>query len=366
MSFLVLGIESSCDETSAAVVAAGREVRSSVVRSQIDLHRAFGGIVPELACRAHAETIVPVIDEALRRAEATPAEIGAVAVTHTPGLVGALLVGVSAAKAFALAQSKALIGVNHLAAHLYACRMGCPDLEDPCIGLVVSGGHTTLFHSRSPLDLRRLGGTLDDAAGEAFDKAAALLGLPFPGGPAIEAAARGGDPRAFAFPRTMLGRDSLDFSFSGVKTAVLYEVFGQSAFRGAPRAPGSPRANRRGKRAGRREVLAKAQAAAPPLPPQRRADLCASFQEAVVDVLVAKTLRAAEREGADRIAVGGGVACNARLREKLQAAAAERGLRVFFPPPAFCTDNAAMVAGLGFHLAKEGRFADLALDAVPT
>ncbi len=366
MGFLVLGIESSCDETSASVVENGQETLSTVVRSQIDLHRTFGGIVPELACRAHVETIVPVIDEALRRADVTPDAIGAVAVTHTPGLVGALLVGVSAAKAFALAHGKPLIGVHHLDAHLYACRMGCPELEDPCVSLVVSGGHTTLFHSRSPLDHRRLGGTLDDAAGEAFDKAAAILGLPFPGGPSIEKAARGGNPRAVDLPRTMLKRDSLDFSFSGVKTAVLYAVFGQAAFRGAPRKPGSPRANRKGKRASRREVVSAAQAAGRSIPPQRLADLCASFQEAVVDVLVAKTLRAAEREGVDRIAVGGGVACNGRLREKLGQAASARGMRAFFPPPAFCTDNAAMVAGLGFHLAKEGRFADLTLDAVPT
>jgi N6-L-threonylcarbamoyladenine synthase len=371
--YVVLGIESSCDETSAAVVADGREVRSAVVRTQIDLHRAFGGIVPELACRAHVETIVAVIEEALRQAgvprpgQPGPSSLDAVAVTHTPGLVGALLVGVSAAKAFALARGLPLVGVNHLHAHLYACRMGCAGLDYPCASLVVSGGHTSLFASRSPLEHRRLGGTRDDAAGEAFDKAAAILGLPFPGGPTIEKTARGGDPRAVAFPRTMLEKDSLDFSFSGVKTAVLYEVIGQAAFRGEPRKPGTPRANRKGGRASRRDVLAGPAAdAARRLSPRRLADLCASFQEAVVDVLVAKTLRAAEREGMDRIAVGGGVACNARLREKLQAAAAARGMRAFFPPPAFCTDNAAMVAGLGYSLAQAGRFAGLDLDAVPT
>jgi N6-L-threonylcarbamoyladenine synthase len=365
--FLVLGIESSCDETSAAVVADGREVRSAVVRSQIDLHRAFGGIVPELACRAHVETIVPVIAEALERAGASPTEIGAVAVTHTPGLVGALLVGVSAAKGFALAHGTPLVGVNHLEAHLYASRMGCPELDYPCVSLVVSGGHTSLFLSRSPLEHRRLGGTRDDAAGEAFDKAAAILGLPFPGGPSIEKTGRGGNPRAVAFPRTMLGKDSLDFSFSGIKTSVLYEAVGQAAFRGEPRKAGAPRANRSGGRPSRRQVLAgRGAGAGPAIPPQRLADLCASFQEAVVDVLVAKTLRAAAQEGTDRIAVGGGVACNGRLREKMQAAAAGRGMKAYFPPPAFCTDNAAMVAGLGFHLAAAGRFADLALDAVPT
>jgi N6-L-threonylcarbamoyladenine synthase len=364
---LVLGIESSCDETSAAVVADGLEVRSAIVRSQIDLHRAFGGIVPELACRAHVETIVPVIAEALQRAGAAPAAIGAVAVTHTPGLIGALLVGLSAAKGFALAHGTPLVGVNHLDAHLYASRMGCPDLDYPCVSLVVSGGHTSLFHSRSPLEHRRLGGTRDDAAGEAFDKAAAILGLPFPGGPSIEKTGRGGNPRAVAFPRTMLEKESLDFSFSGIKTSMLYEAIGQAAFRGEPRKPGSPRSDRKGGRPSRRQVFAGRDAdAARAFPPQRLADLCASFQEAVVDVLVAKALRAAEREGTDRIAIGGGVACNERLREKMQAAAAAHGMKAFFPPPAFCTDNAAMVAGIGFHLAKAGRFADLSLDAVPT
>jgi N6-L-threonylcarbamoyladenine synthase len=379
---LILGIESSCDETSAAVVAGGLDVRSAVVRSQIDLHRAFGGIVPELACRAHVETIVPVIDEALRLARrpdrqdpagtasesspgVSPAEIDAVAVTHTPGLVGALLVGLSAAKAFALAHDKPLIGVHHLEAHLYACRMGCPGLDYPCVSLVVSGGHTSLFQSESPLDHRRLGGTLDDAAGEAFDKAAAILGLPFPGGPSIENAARGGNAGAVDFPRTMLGRDSLDFSFSGVKTALLYEVMGQAAFRGKPRKPGDPRRNRKGRRAdaaGGGDLSHPAR----PLDPRRVADLCASFQEAVVDVLAAKILRAAGRCGVGTIAVGGGVACNARLREKCETAGRKEGLRVHFPPLAFCTDNAAMVAGLGFHLACAGRFAGLDLDAVPT
>ena len=376
MPYVVLGIESSCDETSAAVVADGREVRSAVVRSQIDLHRAFGGIVPELACRAHVETIVAVIEEALRLggapgvggdSVADSCRLDAVAVTHTPGLVGALLVGVSAAKAFALARGLPLVGVNHLHAHLYACRMGCPDLEYPCVSLVVSGGHTSLFHSVSPLEHRRLGGTRDDAAGEAFDKAAAILGLPFPGGPSVERAGRGGDPRAVRFPRTMLGKDSLDFSFSGIKTAVLYEVVGQAAFRGEPRKAGSPRRGRVGPRPSRRDVLGPGGAAAGPrLAPGRMADVCASFQDAVIDVLVAKALRAAEREGTDRVAVGGGVACNGRLRERMGEAAAKRGMRAFFPPPAFCTDNAAMVAGLGCHLAQAGRFADLFLDAVPT
>jgi len=331
---IVLGIETSCDETAAAVVADGREVRSSVVRSQVDLHRAFGGVVPEIACRAHIETILPVVEQALARAAVRLDGIDAVAVTCTPGLVGALLVGVSFAKSLALAKGKPLVGVDHLQGHIYAVRMAFPEISYPCVSLVVSGGHTSLYHSRSEIEHDRLGATTDDAAGEAFDKVAKILGLGFPGGPAIERAAAGRDPGRVAFKRTI--PDSLDFSFSGIKTAVLYRVRGQDA---------------------RRPRL---------LTEEERGDVAAGFQEAVVDVLVEQALRACGRTGTRRLAVGGGVACNGRLREKMRARAAAEGIACWFPPPIFCTDNAAMIAGLGYHLLRAGRASGLDLDAVPT
>ena len=333
---LVLGIETSCDETAASVVRDGRDILSSVVQSQIDLHRLYGGVVPELACRAHIEAILPVLDGALEGAGTRIDGIDAVAVTNTPGLVGALLIGVSTAKSLSLAAGKPLLSVDHIHAHLYANKLAFPDMEYPCIGLVVSGGHTSLYRSRSEIDHELLGSTHDDAAGEAFDKVAKILGLGFPGGPIIDKLAKGRDPNRERFRRPMLDRDSLDFSFSGIKTAVLYRVRGQDA------------------------------KARQKLTPDEAADLAAGFQEAVVDVLVEKSIRACDRTGIPRLAVGGGVACNSRLREKMTARAKKLNIQLFFPPPALCTDNGAMVAGLGYHLHRAGRIADLHLDAVAT
>jgi N6-L-threonylcarbamoyladenine synthase len=332
----ILGLESSCDETAAAVVRDGRDILSSVVQSQIDMHALYGGVVPELACRAHIEAIVPVVDKALAQANLKLDDIDGIAVTHTPGLIGALLVGVSMAKSLALATGKPLAGVDHIQGHIYAVKLAFPELEYPFVSLVVSGGHTSLYHSKSETTHVLLGSTTDDAAGEAFDKVAKILNLGFPGGPVIDRLAKGRNPAAVAFTRTMLEPDSLDFSFSGVKTSVLYHVRGQDGKK--PRPTSSD------------EV----------------ADICSGFQEAVVDVLVEKTLRACARTGSKRVAVGGGVACNGRLREKLTAAAEKIGGKAYFPPGRFCTDNAAMIAGLGFHLLKEGKQSDLQLDAAPT
>jgi N6-L-threonylcarbamoyladenine synthase len=339
----ILGIESSCDETAAAVVEDGARVLSSVVESQVALHAPFHGVVPEVASRSHLDAIVPVIEEALRRAGARAAELDAIAVTTRPGLIGSLLVGLSAAKALAFVHDLPLLAVHHIEAHIHACAMEHGALAYPFPALVVSGGHTSLFHSLSPTEHLFLGGTQDDAAGEAFDKVATILGLPYPGGPSIEKAARGGDPSRVALPRPTLPDAPHEFSFSGLKTAVLYKV-----------APPSPRG-----------TPAAAGARAASLDPQRVADLAASFQEAVVDVLVGKALGAARELRALSIAVGGGVACNARLRERLAEAAAAEGRRAFFPSKALCLDNAAMIAGLGFHLLREGKTASLEVDAFP-
>ncbi|MBI4566286.1 MAG: tRNA (adenosine(37)-N6)-threonylcarbamoyltransferase complex transferase subunit TsaD [Planctomycetes bacterium] len=332
----ILGIETSCDETAAAVVRDGREILSNAVQSQIDLHAIYGGVVPELACRAHIEAVVPVVEKALEEAGTPLSRVDGIAVTCMPGLVGALLVGVTYAKSLALATGKPLVGVDHIHGHIYAVNLAFPELEYPFISLVVSGGHTSLYHSRREVEHELLGSTTDDAAGEAFDKVAKILGIGFPGGPAVERAARGRDPARIEFARTMLGPGSLDFSFSGVKTDVLYHVRGQDGKH--------PRALSTG------EV----------------ADICAGFQEAVVDVLVEKALRACARRGVRRLAVGGGVACNGRLREKAAARGAAAGVTTYFPPGRFCTDNAAMIAGLGYHLLRAGRADDLTLDAVPT
>jgi N6-L-threonylcarbamoyladenine synthase len=332
----LLGIETSCDETAAAVFTDEPAVRASVVASQTDLHARFGGVVPEVAARAHLQRLLPVIDEALQRAGISLKDLGAVAVHHTPGLVGALLVGVSAAKMLAVALGVPLIGVNHVEAHVYACRLAAGCDIFPCVGLVISGGHTSLFHCRTPLQLDLLGATLDDAAGEAFDKVASLLGLGFPGGPAVEREAAAGDPKAFRFPRSFLHDERLDFSFSGLKTAVMYAFAGQGQPRPAPPAPGPLRAN-----------------------------LAASFQQAVVDVLVAKARLALRRTGLNRLAVGGGVAANRRLRQALEEMAREEKAELFIPPVALCTDNAAMAA-LAVEQWRRGEWAPLDLDAVPT
>ena len=332
----ILGIETSCDETCAAVVEDGRRVLSNVVASQVEIHRKYGGVVPEIASRAHLEALVPVVTEALQAHAAAGKDIEAVAAVNRPGLIGSLLLGLTAAKTLAWVRGVPLVAVNHIEAHIYAACLERDALPFPCVSLIVSGGHTSLYHSTGPLEHRLLGATTDDAAGEAFDKVAALLDLGYPGGPAVDRAAQGGSPRAVDFPRPWLGPDSFDFSFSGLKTAVLYHVRGKGA--GAKRR-------------------------ATHLTPRETADVAASFQEAVVDVLVGKALRAAEATGAGRVLVGGGVAANRRLRARLQEEADAAGLDVFIPPMAYCTDNAAMVAGLAYHALQAGRTADLDLEA---
>jgi N6-L-threonylcarbamoyladenine synthase len=313
----LLAIESTCDETAAAVIGPTRNILSSVVASQEKLHARWRGVVPEVASRAHVERMVPVIDEALARAGVNRRDLVAVAVAVRPGLVGSLLVGLSAAKAIAGGLAIPLVGYDHIHAHLYACRLAHGErMRYPCVGLVASGGHTSLFHVRGPLAVERLGGTIDDAAGEAFDKAASLLGLGYPGGPEIERAARGGDPRGFRFPRPLAAdRERIDLSFSGLKTALRYQV----------RPPGGP-------------------SDAPPPTGKRLADLAASFQQAVVDSILAKVDLAVDRTGCRALAIGGGVAANALLRQSLEAWGIARGIDVLVPPPSLCTDNAAMGA----------------------
>lgn len=335
----ILGIETSCDETAAAVVEDGAHVLSNVVSSQQEVHAQFGGIVPEVACRAHIECILPVIARALDEARTSLEDLDGVAATTTPGLIGALLIGASAAKALSWSLDVPLLAVNHLYAHIYSVWAGGREPALPAVSLVVSGGHTSLFLTEGPLRHRLLGGTRDDAAGEAFDKVANILQLGYPGGPAIERAAGGGNPGAVDFPRSWLGKASSDFSFSGLKTAVLYHCLGPNAGKeGISSASYS-----------RRFV----------------ADVAASFQEAVVDVLVGKTCNAAERRNASGIIVGGGVAANCRLRARLKEEAESRGLDLCLAPRGLCTDNAAMTAGLGFHMLRAGQVAPLDVEVTP-
>jgi len=301
----ILGIETSCDETAASVVVGGHLVRSSVVSSQVDIHARFGGVVPEIASRAHVDLLTPVIAEALVEAGVEGPELDAVAATYGPGLVGSLLVGVSTAKALALVWGVPFVAVNHLEAHLYAALVEDPTLELPLVVLLVSGGHTMLIEMEGHGRYRLLGSTIDDAAGEAFDKVGRYLGLGYPGGPAIDRIAMEGDPHAIRFPRAMLA-DGLDFSFSGLKTSVVNHV--------------------------RKH------------PDVATADVAASFQEAVVDVLVTKARRAARQIGAKGLVLGGGVAANSLLRERFLSACVEDGIHGFLPSRAMCTDNAAMVA----------------------
>jgi N6-L-threonylcarbamoyladenine synthase len=336
MTPVFLALETSCDETAAAVFTDEPVILSSIIASQTDLHARFGGVVPEVAARAHLQRLLPVIDEALKKAGVRLEDIGCIAVHNTPGLVGALLVGVSAAKMLSIALGVPLVGVNHIESHIYAARLAAGRDIFPCVGLVVSGGHTVLFHCRSALHFAMLGGTLDDAAGEAFDKVASLLGLGFPGGPAVEREAAQGDPNAVSLPRAFLHEDRLDFSFSGLKTAVLYALAGQSQPRPAPPPPG-----------------------------KQRADLAASFQQAVVDVLVAKSRQALQRTRLRRLAVGGGVAANRGLRAALEAMTQAEGAELFIPPLALCTDNAAMAA-VAVEKWRRQDWTLLDLDAVPT
>ncbi len=334
---LLLAIESSCDETAAAVIDCDRKVLSSVVASQSKLHEKFGGVVPEIASRAHVERILPVIDEAIHKAGVTLADLDAVAVATEPGLVGSLLVGLTAAKTLSLTLNIPLIAVNHIEAHIYACQMAAGRNIFPAVGLVVSGGHSNVYDCRSAVEFELLGSTIDDAAGEAFDKVAQILGLAYPGGPSIQKAAEKGNTRAFAFPRTFLKDDRLQFSFSGIKTAVLYEVTGT---------PGSHAP------------------APPPLTADRVADIAASFQEAVVDVLIAKCRQALDRQNRKTLCVGGGVAANDRLRERLKQLAADEGVELHIAPMSYCTDNAAMGA-IAWERLEAGQFADLTLDVTP-
>jgi N6-L-threonylcarbamoyladenine synthase len=306
----ILGIETSCDETAAAVVAEGRTVMSSVVSSQIDLHARYGGVVPEIASRAHLELLVPVVAEATFDAHVEGSDLAAVAATYGPGLIGSLLIGVSAAKAFALAWGVPFVAVNHLEAHMYAALLEEPDLDMPLVVVLVSGGHTLLIRMDGPGDYEVLGSTLDDAAGEAFDKVARFLGLGYPGGPAIDALAMTGDPTAIPFPRAMIN-DGWDFSFSGLKTSVINYV--------------------------RKH------------PDVDTADVAASFQQAVVDVLITKAGRAARQVGAKGLCLAGGVAANSQLREALLDVCVADGIRAFLPGRAMCTDNAAMVAAAAYY-----------------
>lgn len=330
MSKMILGIETSCDETAAAVVADGRWILSNLISTQVELHRPFGGVVPELASRHHLENINHLIQAALDEAGVSWNDLDGIAVTYGPGLVGALLVGVTVGKAIAFARKLPLVGVNHLEGHIFANFLAHPQLKPPFISLVVSGGHTDLIHVLDYGEYQVLGRTRDDAAGEAFDKVARVLGLGYPGGPRIDAAAREGNPEAVEFPRAVLKDSSFDFSFSGLKTAVLNHV---------------NRLRQRGE-----EV--------------KVADVAASFQAAVVDVLVDRTITVAKKCGVERVAVCGGVAANSALRRRFAAECEREGLEVLCPPPVLCTDNAAMIASVGYYRLLRGYFAPLTLNAI--
>ena len=346
---LVLGIETSCDETAAAVVRGGKEILSDVVVSQIDVHKEYGGVVPELASRKHIEAISPVIEQALKRAGIAPGEIQGIGVTRGPGLIGSLLVGIAAAKGMALSLDVPLCGVNHLHGHLFAAFLERNDLTLPFVGLVVSGGHTSLFHVRAPFEIDLVGRTRDDAAGEAFDKVAKLLGLGYPGGVIIEEQARGVDPEDLKFPRALMEGDELDFSFSGLKTAVLRpveETFG---------------VKRRGDVPGSFHPLVPRELTDEDTPAIRK--IAAAFQDAVVDVLVAKGMKAAERYGSTRLVVCGGVAANGVLREKMIAEGMRRGIEPVFPSVRLCTDNAAMITARAEALLSAGMADDLGFGA---
>jgi N6-L-threonylcarbamoyladenine synthase len=344
----VLAVESSCDETGIALVEDGRRIHANVVASQVALHAPTGGIVPEVAARAHLRWIVPVLDEALGKAGVTVRDVDAVAVTRGPGLAGSLLVGINFAKALAWAHGLPLVGVNHLEGHVYAGWLLDPGEEAralpefPLVGLVVSGGHTFLVEMRDHLDYRLLGSTVDDAAGEAFDKVGRLLGLGYPGGPAIAAAAEGATARDRVFPRAWMG-DSYDLSFSGLKTAARRIV---AEARADARLPADPRDGA--------------------LPDDIVAELAWGFQDAVVDVIAKKTLRAADETGAHGIVMGGGVAANEALRARISAGAAARGIAMVLPRPGLCTDNGAMIGAAGARRLAAGDLAGLGLDARPT
>jgi N6-L-threonylcarbamoyladenine synthase len=328
---LVLGIETSCDETAVGIVEDRFTLRANVIASQVELHAPYGGVVPEVAARAHLEALLPTVDQSLVEAGLRLSDVDAIAVTAGPGLIGALLVGVSAAKGLALAYDLPLLGVNHLRAHVEAAQLEHGELEPPLAALVVSGGHTSIVAMDDDGRFRQLGSTIDDAAGEAFDKIARFIGLGYPGGPEIDRLARSGDPRAIDFPRAMLRDDSYDLSLSGLKTAVIRYL-------------------RRLEAAGDEPDLA---------------DVAASFQEAIVDVQVDKTLRAAADEGLSQVVLAGGVAANTRLRARFLEACERAGLRLLVPSIPLCTDNGAMVAASGANLLAAGRVSDLRLAVDP-
>ena len=327
----ILAIGSSCDETAAAVLVDGRDMRSNIISSQIDIHKLYGGVVPEIASRHHLENINGVVEEALAEAEATMDDIDAIGVTYGPGLVGALLIGLATAKAFALATGKPLVGVHHIHGHICANYIEHQDLEPPFMSLVVSGGHTNIVEVTDYNDCKILGGTRDDAVGEAYDKVARVLGLGYPGGPKIDRIAREGNPDSVEFKRVFLEKGSLDFSFSGIKTGVLNYVNSE-------------------KQAGR-EI--------------NTADVAASFQQAVLDVIVTKTVDAAVELKKDKIVVAGGVASNSRLRTMLEEVCGKKGIRLYYPSPVLCTYNAAMIGCAAYYKYIAGEIDDLTLDAVP-
>jgi len=356
----ILGIESSCDETACAIVADGTEVLSNCVASQIELHQRFGGVVPELASRAHIEAINNIVAQAVAEAKIAPDQISAVAIANEPGLIGSLLIGLMAAKTIAWIWDVPLVGVNHVYAHAYAASLDEGPIEYPAAALICSGGHTALYRCDSPMEMTLLGGTIDDAAGEAFDKVSKILELGYPGGPVIDRVARDGDPALIDFPRSLLAGDSLDFSFSGLKTAVLYHVNG---------VPG-PRPTRVGKKPGptarRASMQVNAGRGIENFTQQEIADVAAGFQAAVVDTLRIKLRRAAGKTGVKTLVIGGGVAANSALRTAVGQLADKLQCAVRMPKMAYCVDNAAMTAGLGYHYLKAGQVADLTLAARPT
>lgn len=327
----ILGIESSCDETAASIVKNGRQILSNVINTQVDFHKKYGGVVPEIASRKHIENIDSVIDEALFCANMKFSDIDAISVTYGPGLVGALLVGVSSAKALSFATGKPLVAVNHIRGHICANFVAHPDLKPPFVCLVASGGHSHIVNVKDYTEFEILGRTRDDAAGEAFDKIARVLGLGYPGGPLIDELAKSGNGEAVHFPRVRMDNNSLDFSFSGLKTAVINHIH---------------KAEQNGE-----EI--------------NKADIASSFQEAVTDVLCEHTIEGALSCSAKTVTLAGGVAANSVLRRKMTQMCEKHGISVIYPPPVLCTDNAAMIASAGFFEFEKGNFADLTLNAVP-
>ncbi len=329
--FYTLGIETSCDDSSVSILKNDREILVNLISSQIDIHALFGGVVPEIASRKHMEAINPLIKKALDDASLTYDEIDLIAVTKGPGLMGSLLVGISAAKALSLAINKPMVGVNHMKGHIAANFLAHKNLEPPFITLVVSGGHTYLCDVRGYTDIKVMGKTRDDACGESYDKVARKIGLGYPGGPKIDKIAKEGNKKAYDFPRVMLEKDSYDFSFSGLKTAVLNFINSKEQ---------------------KKETF-------------KKEDLAASFQEAVVDVLVEKSMRLLKETGRDTLTVSGGVAANSRLRQRLEEACERENIKFYYPDPILCTDNAAMIALAGYLAYKDGQTSDKFMKVYP-